>query len=146
MKKVAILLLSINFISSQIIGVGTYHSLAVKDNGELYSWGGNEYGQLGLGNSGIQFSPGEISQGFLSENEQFIYVAAKMHNIMAITNEGNLYRWGNASLSNVPLLFNREAINNKKIVKIAAGNSHSILLDEDGRVFFEGPSWPPVFS
>ena len=26
MKKIAILLLNINFISSQIIGVGTYHS------------------------------------------------------------------------------------------------------------------------
>ncbi|MDR1696144.1 MAG: hypothetical protein LBR69_05905 [Endomicrobium sp.] len=41
---------------------GEYHYLAVKENGQLFSWGGNEYGQLGNGlNSVVERS--EIVSG-----------------------------------------------------------------------------------
>eukprot|EP00300_Choanocystis_sp_HF-7_P010150 c16812_g1_i1.p2 GENE.c16812_g1_i1~~c16812_g1_i1.p2 ORF type:complete len:170 (+),score=31.40 c16812_g1_i1:761-1270(+) len=32
------------------IACGVSHSVAITDKGEMYSWGGNSYGQLGLGN------------------------------------------------------------------------------------------------
>ena len=36
------------------VSVGESHAMAIRRNGELWAWGCNEYGQLGLGkNSGI---------------------------------------------------------------------------------------------
>ena len=38
------------------VSLGGWHSLALTDEGEIYSWGLNEYGQLGNGDSGLDTS------------------------------------------------------------------------------------------
>ena len=43
-------LLSMCFVLIQIV-CGYAHTLALSDEGELYSWGANSYGQLGTGNT-----------------------------------------------------------------------------------------------
>lgn len=44
---------------SQIVS-GYVHSLALTDEGLLYAWGANTYGQLGTGNKSNQLSPVQI--------------------------------------------------------------------------------------
>lgn len=39
---------------------GYAHSLALTDEGLLYTWGANTYGQLGTGNKSNQLSPVHI--------------------------------------------------------------------------------------
>lgn len=39
---------------------GYAHSLALTDEGLLYAWGSNTYGQLGTGNKNNQLSPVQI--------------------------------------------------------------------------------------
>lgn len=39
---------------------GYAHSLALTDEGLLYAWGANTYGQLGTGNKSNQLSPVQI--------------------------------------------------------------------------------------
>lgn len=39
---------------------GYAHTLALSDEGSLYSWGANSYGQLGTGNKANQVSPSKV--------------------------------------------------------------------------------------
>ena len=43
----------------QIIG-GSYHVLALTKDGKLYSWGHNEYGQLGIGTTTCSTVPVQV--------------------------------------------------------------------------------------
>lgn len=47
------------FLTLQIVS-GYAHSLALTDEGLLYAWGANTYGQLGTGNKSNQLSPVQI--------------------------------------------------------------------------------------
>ena len=38
------------------VHAGEYHSIALTRDGEVYTWGHNDYGQLGLGNASIVVS------------------------------------------------------------------------------------------
>ena len=40
---------------------GCAHTLALSDDGELYSWGANSYGQLGTGNKANLVTPARIA-------------------------------------------------------------------------------------
>lgn len=42
------------------IASGYSHSLALTDEGLLYAWGANTYGQLGTGNKSNQLSPVQV--------------------------------------------------------------------------------------
>ena len=42
------------------ITAGGYHTLATKTNGTFWSWGRNDYGQLGLGNLTNYSSPTQV--------------------------------------------------------------------------------------
>ncbi|NJK43846.1 MAG: hypothetical protein HC933_05770 [Pleurocapsa sp. SU_196_0] len=49
-----------SFTTPKIAGGGA-HTLALKANGTVASWGGNDFGQLGVGNNIAQASPITIS-------------------------------------------------------------------------------------
>jgi len=77
------------------IATGRAHILALDTSGKVYSWGRNDYGQLGLGSRGksdkgkdkptlIGKLKKEICQIFAGETQSF-----------AITKEGEVYAWGN---------------------------------------------------
>ena len=43
-----------------IVAAGANHSLAIKNDGSLWSWGINDDGQLGLRNNQLQTSPTQV--------------------------------------------------------------------------------------
>ena len=47
----------------QVVGVsaGTWHTTAVTVDGRAFSWGGNDYGQLGHGDTQSQLTPKQIA-------------------------------------------------------------------------------------
>ncbi|KAL6101054.1 rcbtb1 [Pungitius sinensis] len=76
----------------QQIVSGYAHSLALTDEGLLYAWGANTYGQLGTGNKSNQLSPVQI----MAEKERIVEVAAchSTHTSAAKTQSGQVYMWG----------------------------------------------------
>jgi alpha-tubulin suppressor-like RCC1 family protein len=42
------------------VSCGEHHCLAISNKGEIFSWGYNEYGQIGNGNSENQLTPIKI--------------------------------------------------------------------------------------
>ncbi|XP_029507225.1 RCC1 and BTB domain-containing protein 1-like isoform X8 [Oncorhynchus nerka] len=72
---------------------GYAHSLALTDEGLLYAWGTNTYGQLGTGNKSNQLSPVQI----MAEKESRIVEIAACHSThtsAAKTQSGQVYMWG----------------------------------------------------
>ncbi|XP_023655081.1 RCC1 and BTB domain-containing protein 1 isoform X1 [Paramormyrops kingsleyae] len=73
------------------ISCGQTSSMAVLDNGEVYGWGYNGSGQLGLGNNGNQLTPCRLVglQGLC-----VLQIACGYSHTLALTDQGCLYAWG----------------------------------------------------
>lgn len=76
----------------QQIVSGYGHCLALTDEGLLYGWGANTFGQLGTGNKNNHFSPVQI----MADKERVVEVAAchSTHTSAAKTQSGQVYMWG----------------------------------------------------
>lgn len=100
MKKITSLLLfllmcllSMQFFNAQCwkqISNGQYHTIAIKNDGTLWAWGWNQFGQLGTAtfiNSNIPIQIG-------TDTDWNKIAAGGAHNL-AIKNDGTLWSWGN---------------------------------------------------
>ncbi|XP_074657559.1 RCC1 and BTB domain-containing protein 1-like [Tubulanus polymorphus] len=74
------------------IACGYAHTLALSDEGCLYAWGANSYGQLGTGNKSNMVSPVRIAE----DMGRFIEIGASHYNHVsaARTQVGSVYMWG----------------------------------------------------
>ncbi len=77
-------------VSTSIAG-GQSSSLAVTSNGAVYSWGFNNFGQLGTGNTVATTSPVPVS---MPAGVQATAVAAGYKQSMALSTGGAVYTWG----------------------------------------------------
>jgi alpha-tubulin suppressor-like RCC1 family protein/peptidoglycan/xylan/chitin deacetylase (PgdA/CDA1 family) len=71
------------------VACGDYHSLAVKADGSLWSWGANSFGQLGLGDTDARTTPAQVG----TDND-WIAVAGGDRHSMALKSDGSLWAWG----------------------------------------------------
>lgn len=70
------------------VSAGSYHSLAIK-NGELYAFGNNTFGQLGINNTNNQNEPVKVG----SKNDWTKIAAGSYHSI-ALDSSGNAWSFG----------------------------------------------------
>lgn len=135
------------------IAAGAYHSLALEDDGTLWSWGQNTYGQLGHGreNSSI---PRLVDLDLDASNEdsrgniplKVISIKAGGMTSLAIDSLGGLWMWGNCP----PLIEDEEVefslisflspvpvgeFYGRTVVKVACGNEHVVALVSAGETF-----------
>lgn len=81
------------------IGLGDGISLAVKEDGTVWGWGGNTYGQLGNGEFGSgkkATSPVQV-KGLID----VIAVAAGQGNSLALKKDGTVWAWGSNRYGNI---------------------------------------------
>ncbi|NBD23058.1 RCC1 domain-containing protein [Paenibacillus glycinis] len=71
------------------ISGGLFHSLAVKDDGTVWTWGNNWEGQLGDGSKTERDAPVQV-EGLTD----VVYVAAGGQHSLAIKSDGTLWSWG----------------------------------------------------
>ena len=71
---------------------GYAHTLAVTDEGSLYAWGANSYGQLGTGNKANSCTPTKVGEDL----GRIVEVSATHYNHIsaAITQDSRVYMWG----------------------------------------------------
>uniref|UniRef100_A0A8K9UUH3 RCC1 and BTB domain containing protein 2 n=2 Tax=Oncorhynchus TaxID=8016 RepID=A0A8K9UUH3_ONCMY len=74
------------------VACGYAHTLALTDEGFIYAWGANSYGQLGTGNKSNQAVPTLIN----TDKERMVEVAAchTSHTSAAKTQSGQVLMWG----------------------------------------------------
>lgn len=73
----------------QSVSSGQYHTLAIRDDGTLWAWGDNFYGQLGLGHQSDRNEPVKVGQ-----DNDWKSVSAGSVQSLAIKNDGTLWSWG----------------------------------------------------
>jgi alpha-tubulin suppressor-like RCC1 family protein len=71
------------------IAVGARHALFLKTDGTIWSYGGNECGQLGLGDKSVHSGINQIGTDY-----DWCYIYAGPLGSQAIKNDGSLWMWG----------------------------------------------------
>ncbi|WP_027400397.1 RCC1 domain-containing protein [Anaerovorax odorimutans] len=125
----------------QSVATGQYHTLALKDNGTVWTWGGNSNGQLGDGTKNSHNKPVAIEGA-----SGFSAIAAGRYHSLALKKDGSVWAWGYNNKGQLGLGSNAEdkVLEPTKIegldgvIALAGGCYHSIALKEDGSVWTWG--------
>lgn len=92
-------IMDLHEIDVAAIKTSNHHTLILTDNGDVYSWGWNGYGQLGYStnskNTDLEKSFGSLPRkiAFLEGEEVTNISCSKIHSC-AITAQGRIYMWG----------------------------------------------------
>ncbi|KAL6070697.1 rho-related protein racA [Balamuthia mandrillaris] len=113
------------------VGCGWQHTVALDDNGRIYTWGAGKEGQLGLGDKKDCKEPRE-----LLSDDVFVQVECGYRHTAAISDNGSLYVWGEGrggklgigTTTNtfVPSLVGE--LHNKSVRQVGLGGNHSAAI------------------
>ena len=131
------------------IYAGCYFSMALDDQGHVYTWGENEHGQLGNNTTRNSFVPVAVDTNGVLKGKKIIAIAAGDEHALVLDDQGVLYSWGlndHGQLGNlltgydtIPRRVYMEGVlKDKKIIKITCGDFHSAVMDEEGNVYTWG--------
>ena len=132
---------------------GGYHTIVMSETNDLFSFGKGIYGQCGYGQPENTSLPKKV---YFNENQNIKYENNKKINIIDIkcggehslflSSNNNVYTCGHGYLGqlglgnnkniNLPLIV--QSLTNKKIIQIAAGWSHSLVLTSEGNIYSTG--------
>lgn len=121
------------------VAAGYEHSLALSSTGEVWSWGGNSWGQLGSGSTAARTAPARVA-GLPS----IARVAAGAYHSLAVSTTGKVWAWGyngsgqvgNGTKANqlTPI----ELATPTGVKAIDAGFYHSLAVTDDGSLWVWG--------
>ncbi|XP_016849281.1 E3 ISG15--protein ligase HERC5 isoform X2 [Anolis carolinensis] len=122
------------------IACGDHHSMALSEGGELFAWGQNEYGQLGVGRKSSTI--GQPQPVWPLENVPLAQIAAGSAHSMALSLSGTVFSWGKNAFGQLGLGDTAErcfpmhvkALEDKRIAFISCGGEHTAVLSKDGMV------------
>jgi alpha-tubulin suppressor-like RCC1 family protein len=127
------------------IRCGSSHSLALNEDGDVYGWGNNQFGQTGNKSDLKQLCPNKV-QGI---SEKVVQISCGLNHSMALTENGLVYCWGQndcgqlginkiKSSKEAKLLTVEESKIKLKFLQIACGERHSLLLSRYRKVYAFG--------
>ncbi|KAL0491795.1 ultraviolet-B receptor [Acrasis kona] len=125
------------------ISAGAAFSVCVTSDGEVYSWGGNQMGQLCQGDSSERVKPQRIRS---LDNSEVVEIKCGGHHCMMVNGEGNLYTWGWNRYGQLGLGDDDSrgqatcvtALRSVKLESVCAGVAHSIALTVTGDLYTWG--------
>ena len=132
-------------VAVQRLTVGGGHALVQSMDGKLFSWGANDFYQVGDGTTLSRNTPIAIPyQGVLVGKTIIATACGYTHNL-ALCSDGSLAAWGsnnagqlgNGTTTNspVPVAVNLSGVlNGKRITRIACGYTSSYALCDDGTI------------
>ncbi|OXB53393.1 hypothetical protein ASZ78_001893, partial [Callipepla squamata] len=126
------------------VACGYYHSLALSKGSEVFSWGQNKYGQLGLGYEYKKQNSPQMIKSLLGI--PFAQIAAGGAHSFVLTLSGAIFGWGRNKFGQlglnddndryVPTLL--KSLRTQKVVHICCGEDHTAALTKEGGVFTFG--------
>jgi alpha-tubulin suppressor-like RCC1 family protein len=124
-----------------MISAGSDYNLALKDDGTVWAWGYNDFGQLGDGTNSDSAIPVMVKT-----LDNITEISAGTSHCLALRRDGTVWTWGSDHYGEIDGKVGSD-INNKNIpvqvnisgVKaISTGNGYSVALKDDGTVWTWG--------
>ncbi|MGC5324432.1 cadherin-like beta sandwich domain-containing protein, partial [Brevibacillus sp. SYSU BS000544] len=118
------------------IEAGNGYSMALKDDGKVYTWGLNNNGQLGDGTTDSKSTPVQVLN--ISNAKK---ISAGHSHAMALIDDKTVYAWGDNQVGQIGNgTINARQLTPVKIgisgiTSISAGGAHSLAVKEDGTVY-----------
>ena len=119
------------------VAAGENHTLAIKENGSLWAWGSNQYGELGPGTIDIDPHPTPTRVGTATD---WIAIAAGGAHSLGIRSDGTLWAWGAngegqlGPVGSGPYTDPRQVGSDTDWIAVAAGSNHTLALKKDGKL------------
>lgn len=132
-------------VTSVSVSAGFDHVLMLGSDGNVYAWGNNEEGQLGLSDTTSPITTPTLVEGL--RNKNIIAVAAGARFSLALTDGGSVYSFGRNTLHQLgydtSLTFlatpeRIESLNGIFITQICAGTDSAIALDKSDKAYLWG--------
>ncbi|XP_070638235.1 probable E3 ubiquitin-protein ligase HERC4 isoform X5 [Bos indicus] len=126
------------------VACGYYHSLALSKASEVFCWGQNKYGQLGLGIDCKKQASPQLIKSLLGI--PFMQIAAGGAHSFVLTLSGAIFGWGRNKFGQLGLNDENDryvpnllkSLRTQKIVYICCGEDHTAALTKEGGVFTFG--------
>jgi alpha-tubulin suppressor-like RCC1 family protein len=146
-----------NDLKYTLIDNGYTHSLLLSDEGDLYAFGENEYGQLGLGFNGSPISDMSKIDISLQTGETIIKIETGFNFNVILTSRGRIFTWGDNSILQLGIGDNSLYVNapyditsffealmddSEKVINVETGAFSSIAVTSKNRVI----SWGAGFA
>lgn len=131
------------------IAGGNVHSLALTQEGEVYSWGYNGHGELGDGTFTQRNSPVAVDMNGKLSGKYVNAIAVGLDFCLVLASDGLVYTWGNnvngqlgdgtTLQRTTPVAVDMSGVlNGKTVAAIATGRNHSLALSSDGHIYAWG--------
>ena len=125
------------------VACGAFHSAAVTASGNVYMWGKEDYGMLGVGPTADVHSPKRLE--FFQTRPALRVSCGGWHTIV-VTRLGETFAFGRNEYGRLGLGDTRsrsrpkqvEALKDIDIIQAASGGSHTLFLSKQGMVYSSG--------
>ncbi|KAJ0406517.1 hypothetical protein P43SY_001448 [Pythium insidiosum] len=115
------------------IACGGFHTAAVTETGEVYTWGGGEHGQLGHGDKVNRTVP-TLVEALM--DKIVVQITCGWSHTVGLTDTGDVYTWGNGDhgklghndTNKVTLPKAVEVLQSKRVIAVASYNEHTVAL------------------
>lgn len=112
---------------------GSEHNVAILSNHDLYSWGDNKYGQLGLGDNENRCTPEKIMDNIISAEASYADYT------LALKDDGSLWGFGKNDYGQLGINHtnnvNTPTLIMNDVVKFSAGFTHAMALTSNGDLY-----------
>eukprot|EP00941_MAST-03F_sp_MAST-3F-sp1_P005053 g5053.t1 len=126
------------------IACGSRHTVALRMDGEVYTWGDKESGVSGHGDTdGHQYYP-RVVEGMMGHRVQ--QIAACGFHTACLTEHGNVYSWGEGKFGRLghgnernqlaPRLI--QALRDDNVSEVSCGGFHTAAISETGKILTWG--------
>ena len=123
----------------QLVSLGYSHTCAIVENGDVYCWGRNHIGQLGVGNTTDQYLPTKV---LLPSGRTATAIEAGAYHTCAILDDNSIKCWGQNTNGQIgdgttdyrdsPASVILAGLSNP--IQISAGTSSTCALFDNGRI------------